>query len=382
VVTVVSDALDEVDETVVLTLGTPTNAGLGATTVHTVTITDDDDPPTVTLAVDSTVLAESGTGPAVVTATLSAVSGLDVTVDLDFSGTATLTDDYTRSGTQFEIPAGSTSGTITLNAVGDALDEPDETVIIEITTVTNGTEATPQQVTVTIVDDDDPPSLSINDVTVTEGATGNSVDAVFTVTLSAASGRTVTVDYATADGTATAPGDYTAIPTTTLTFTAGQNSQQVTVVVQGDDLDEADETFTVNLTNAANATIADGQGLGTITDDDDPPTVEFATASQTVTESVGLVTVTVQLSAVSGLDVTVPFTVGGTATGGGEDYSITASPAVIPAGSLSVNIEITVTDDGDSEPDETIVIDLEQPDNGALGTVTTHTVTISANDGG
>src|SRR5207253_3602918 len=117
--------------------------------------------------------------------------------------------DYTRSGTSIVIPAGSSSGSITLTAVQDALDETDETIVVDISSVTNGTESGTQQVTA-IIADDDGPSLSISNVTVTEGNTGQTVNANFTVTLSAASPQIVSVDYATADGTATAGSDYVA----------------------------------------------------------------------------------------------------------------------------------------------------------------------------
>ena len=107
----------------------------------------------------------------------------------------------------------------------------------------------------------------------TEGDTGT-VNATFTVGLSAPSGLNVSVDFATADGTATAPADYKAA-SGTLTFTPGQTSKQVTVQVKGDLLDEANETYFVNLSNPSNATIADGQGVGTITDDDPLPSLSI-----------------------------------------------------------------------------------------------------------
>ena len=110
------------------------------------------------------------------------------------------------------------------------------------------------------------PALSINDVTVTEGDAGT-VDAVFTVTLSAVSGQAVTVNYATADGTATGGSDF--ISTSgTLTFVVGTTTRSITVVINGDLLEEIHETFLVNLQNPGNATIADGQGQGTIRNDD------------------------------------------------------------------------------------------------------------------
>src|SRR5207248_10410777 len=104
-----------------------------------------------------------------------------------------LTTDYTRSGTSIVIPAGSTNGTITLTAVQDSLDEVDETIVVDISSVTNGTESGTQQVTATILDDDGP-TISINNVTVTEVNTGSTVNANFTVSISAASPQIITVD--------------------------------------------------------------------------------------------------------------------------------------------------------------------------------------------
>ena len=77
----------------------------------------------------------------------------------------------------------------------------------------------------------------------------------------------MSVDYATANGTATAPGDYLG-DRRNAHLPAGETTKTVTVTVNGDTLDEANETYFVNLSNPSNATIADGQGLGTITDDD------------------------------------------------------------------------------------------------------------------
>jgi len=108
--------------------------------------------------------------------------------------------------------------------------------------------------------------VSIDDVTVTEGDTGT-VDAVFTVSLSAASSQEVTVDYATADGTATAGSDYVA-GAGALTFIVGDTEETITVAVSGDLLDEPDETFLVNLAKPTNATLSDGLGQGRIRNDD------------------------------------------------------------------------------------------------------------------
>src|SRR5205085_2700647 len=116
--------------------------------------------------------------------------------------------------------------------------------------------------------DDDLPSLSVNDVTISEGNTGTRF-ATFTVSLSPTPTKTVTVNYATADGTATSPGDYQSAAGT-LTFAPGQTTKTITVQVKGDTRAEGDETFFVNLSGAVNALIQDGQGLGVIRNDDSP----------------------------------------------------------------------------------------------------------------
>src|SRR5204863_5816284 len=151
-----------------------------------------------------------------------------------------------------------------------------------------------------------------DNVSVTEGNTGTT-NAVFTVTLSAASSQTVTVDFATADGTATAGSDYVA-NSGTLTFNSGDITKTITVVVNGDTLNETNETFFVNLSNAVNATIADGQGLGTITNDDFTlPTISIndVSVAEGNTGTTNAV-FTVTLSPASGQTVTVDF---GTADG-------------------------------------------------------------------
>ena len=110
---------------------------------------------------------------------------------------------------------------------------------MDITGVTGGVENGTQQVIVTITDDDAAPSFSVDDPSVAEGDAGTA-SLTFTVTLSAASGKTVTVDYATADGTATTAGsDYTGT-TGTLTFAPGETTKTVTVTVSGDITQEAD----------------------------------------------------------------------------------------------------------------------------------------------
>src|SRR5207244_2892209 len=125
---------------------------------------------------------------------------------------------------------------------------------------------------------DDPlPSLNITDASVLEGNSGT-VDAVRSEERRGGSRQPITVTFATADGTAIAPSDYVAA-SGTLTFAPGESSKNIIVKVNGDTVNEADETFFVNLSNTANASITKAQGVGTIRNDDAKPSLSISDAS-------------------------------------------------------------------------------------------------------
>ncbi|HEX8180914.1 MAG TPA: Calx-beta domain-containing protein [Pyrinomonadaceae bacterium] len=223
-----------------------------------------------------TVGEASGTAQITVTRT----GGSDGSISATFStsdGTATAGEDYTAVSNQTVTYADGETGQKTVNvSIGnDAVYEGDETVNLSLSTTTvnrpqrdGGPKITISQpsAVLTITDDETAPAISINDVFAAEPASGTT-NATFTVTLSGAAQDNVSVHYQTADGTATAPADYDAIGDTILTFTPGQTTKTVSVTVKSDGLSENTETFFVNLSNASsNATIADGQGRGTITE--------------------------------------------------------------------------------------------------------------------
>lgn len=211
------------------------------------------------------------------------------------------------------------------------------------------------------------PRLSVSDASVTEGAFGTATTATFTVTLSEPATVPVTVNYATANGTATADVDYTATPGT-LTFALGVTSLTVNVPVVGDDLPEADETFTLNLTGSVNAGIQDGQGVGTIRNDDQPPTLSIADYQASEGNSgTTAFTFTVRLSAPSGSPVTVRFaTANGTATTGNRDYTAASGTLTIPAGETSGTVTVSVRGDKKVEGAETFAVNLSSPTNATL----------------
>src|SRR5439155_1284392 len=138
---------------------------------------------------------------------------------------------------------------------------------------------------------------------IAEGDVGTST-LTFHVTLSNPSDQTVTVDYATNDGTATiADSDYAAA-SGTLTFDSGQTAKTVDVTVNGDTTHESDETFTLDLSNAANANLPDGSGVGKITNDDPGPDVS-TDAQSSAKRNVGTSTLTFHVTLSNPSDPTV-----------------------------------------------------------------------------
>jgi uncharacterized repeat protein (TIGR01451 family) len=212
----------------------------------------------------------AGTTSFTFTVSLSAPAGPGgVTFDIATAdGTAVAPGDYTAKAlTSQTIPAGSSTYSFTVLVNGDTAPETNETFLINVTNVTGAT-ATDGQGQGTIVNDDAAPNLTVNDVSLNEGNAGTTTF-TFTVSLSAPAGAGgVTFDIATADGTATAGTDYTAKSLTSQTIPAGSSTYTFDVLVNGDVTAETDETFFVNVTNATNAIVTDGQGLGTIVNDD------------------------------------------------------------------------------------------------------------------
>ncbi|MYI80420.1 MAG: hypothetical protein F4060_10835, partial [Holophagales bacterium] len=384
-VTVTGDDLDEPDETIVVELSSPTNATI-STSTGTGTIEDDDGAPS--LSISSPTGTEGASGATAMLSfevSLSAASGQTVTVSYaEGTGTATPGEDYdTLTGGTLTFSPGDRTKTIAVTVTGDDLDEPDETVVVELSSPSNATISTGTG-TGTIQDDDGAPSLSISSPSVTEGASGTTATLSFEVTLSAASGQTVTVSYAEGTGTATPSTDYTALTSGTLTFNPGDRSKTIAVTVNGDDLDEPDETVVVQLSSPSNATISSATGSGTIQDDDGTPSLSIS--SPAVTEGASGSTATlsfeVTLSAASGQIVTVSYAEGtGTATPNTDYAALTGGTLTFaPGGALTQAIAVTVAGDDISEPNETVIVELSSPTNATISTGT-GTGTIEDDDG-
>lgn len=185
------------------------------------------------------------------------------------NGTAVAGADFTAASGVLTFAAGSASGatqSVSVTLLQDVLDEPAETFTIALAGVVGGGIGTPGVHTVTLTDDDPPPVLAVGDQTVAEPDCASGT-AAFTVTLAPVSGLPVTVQYATASGTAVEGADYTAVAGV-LTFAPGTTTRTVSVPILDDLVPEPVETFRVDLTAPGNATLGDPQAAGTITDAD------------------------------------------------------------------------------------------------------------------
>jgi ribosomal protein L35AE/L33A len=311
---------------------------------------------------------------------LGAVSVNYTTLD----GTATAGSDYVAaSGTLNWADGDSSPRTFVVTIKDDALNEVNETVNLTLTNPTGGAVLGGLSSTALAIIDDDPmPGLSISDVSKAEGDNGMT-DFVFTVTLSAASGQNVFVDYVTADGTAHANSDF-AFLTGNLGIGAGTMSRDITVRVFGDTQFEPNETFFLNLSNSAGATITKAQGKGTIVNDDAAQggTVAFSATSYSVNENGGQATVTVSRTSGSNGAVSVQYaTSDGTAVGGTDYTSAVGTLNWADGDTASKTFVVPISNDALNESDETVNLILTNPTGGvALGSQASATLTIADDD--
>jgi hypothetical protein len=313
---------------------------------------------TPALSIGDVSQAEGNAGTTSFTFTIGLSFASTQTVTVSFAtanGTATSPGDYAAATASRTFTPGQVSQTVTVSVVGDTAFEPNETFFVNLSAPTGATIADGQGVGTIL--NDDLPSLSIGDVSMTEGNSGAG-NATFTVTLSAASTQTVSVSYATADGTATAGVDY-GTAAGTLTFAPGTVTQTVLVPILGDTVNEPNETFFVNLSGPSNATVADGQGQGTILDDDLAGlTISDVVVRERVLPSTALATFTVTLAPTSAGLVTVNWaTANGTATAG-SDYVAGNGTLTFNPGVATQPVTVTVNPDAQVEGVETFAVNL------------------------
>ena len=347
------DDLDEVDETFSFDLSSPTRATLGAAAAANGTIRDDDDAPT--LAVTD---ADGDEGDAAAfEVALSAPSGLEVTVAYDAAdGTATVGEDFDATAGTLTFAPGAMVLMVEVPLTDDDLDETDETFELRLASPVHATFGD-RVGAGRIRDNDDPPELSIATATAEEGETAG-----FAVTLTAASGLRVTVSYGTADGTATAPDDFTSTKGV-LTFAPGAVDRTIPVPIADDALDEPDETFELALSAPVNATIRTAAATGTIADNDDPPAIAVAEA---FAEEGAAVAFRVELTEASSRQVRVSYATSDGSAEAGSDYTRAAGDLTLAPGATVGTVFVGGLEDDLDEPEETFTLTLSGPVNARL----------------
>ena len=370
-VNVVGDTAVEGNETFTINLSNATGATITDAS-GAGTITNDDAVVLPTLAINDVSVAEGNGGTTTPTAMVFTVTR---TGDLTAASSAnwtlahgtTAAGDFTgaTSGT-VTFAAGAATATITVNVVGDTAVEGNETFTINLSNATGAT-ITDASGAGTVTNDDAVvlPTLAINDVSVAEGNGGTTTPTamVFTVTRTGDLTAASSADWTLAHGT-TAAADFTGATNGTVAFAAGAATATITVNVVGDTAVEGNETFTINLSNAAGATITDASGTGTITNDDavvlptlainDVSVAEGNGGTTTPTAMVFTVTRTGDLTAASSADWTLAH---GT-TAAADFTGVTSGTVAFAAGAATATITVNVVGDTAVEGNETFTVNL------------------------
>ncbi|WP_208528173.1 beta strand repeat-containing protein, partial [Flavobacterium psychrophilum] len=318
--------------------------------------------PTVTLSGTTSIL-ENSVGINI-TATLSTATISTATITLAYSGTATNGVDYTASSATITIPAGATTGTVTIIPIDDNINEGSETVIADITNVTGGcaSELGVQRATVTITDNDSAPTVAtISPASATEGS-----PVVFSFTLSNPSAIATSYTFTLTNGTA-GNLDYTTTSVTVI-VPAGAIGGTVSVPTTQDTIDEPNETFTIQ-TGTLSA-------IGTILDDDNAPDITIGDA--TIVEG-GMLSFPVSLSNPSSTTITLTLGFTNVTTSNG-DYTTTPAVVTFLAGATTATPTVQTTDDAIAESTETFTVGVTTS-TGIVGSTTdTGIGTITDND--
>lgn len=397
-VPIIGDSHVEGDETFTLTLSSPSGAILGGSAFSAEATIVNDDIPGITLALTSNDPSkdnkegDSDIKSVSFTVTLSEAAASQITVDYATanetgSGKASAGSDYTDTKGTIGFAPGEKSKVVLVPIFGDTQIESDETFTLKLSNPQGATLDSSNSVEATIYNDDKL-AFTISPTTnasINEGDSG-SKQLSFTVNLSAAATGPVTVNYATANGTASAESDYKTT-SGTLTFAPGASlSQTILVPVLGDLNLENDETFTITLSNPSSGTDLGSvfSATATIINDDIPVVTISPTSSSSITEGNSgsqQLSFNVNLANASTSKVTLSYdTANGTATAG-SDYTATSGTIDFAPGETRKTISVPILGDTTIEGDETFTLKLSNP-SGALpaGSIASATATIVNDD--
>ena len=381
-VTLIDDSVQEGSETVVLTLTAGEDYAVGGSGTHRLTIAANDGP-TASFA-SASQSAREGSGTHDVEVRLNKAPTSDLTFAYKVGGTATAGSDFTiaSSGT-VTVLAGATTAAIPVTVIDDSVHESDETVVLTLVGST-GYQAG-SSATLTIVDDDGP-TVSFSLDTDRRGWAREYWQGryIIDVRLDKAPTFDITLEYRVG-GTATLGSDFDLDNPGTIVVAAGHTRTNTRLDLRDDSVPESDETIILTLIESTGYQ-AGSPGTWPLiifdddTVDDDTPTMSFVSASQSAAEGFGTHDVEVRLSKAPTTDITLAYTVDGTATAG-SDFTIADSGTVtVLAGATTATIPVTVIDDTVHEGDETVVLTLAASGGYQVTSPGTHTLTIAAND--
>ena len=365
-ITGVDNVIDTPDKRV--TVSAAASGDVRAPPAATLTLRDDDDPPTPTLVLSPSSISESG-GVATVTAVLSHPSGAPTTITVSSAaGAHAAAADFRQTGTALTVPAGRTesTGAVTITARGNAVDSPDKTVAVSGSASNRQGVSAVTGATLAIADDDATPTaaLALMPASISENGGVSTV----TATLSHTSSEPVTITVSAAPGTGAAAGDFTVSTPATLTIAAGrtESAGAVTITANDNNVDSSDKQVAVSGSASGGLGVANPPDAElAIRDDDGAPAVSLVLSSSSISENGGVATLSVALSKPANTDVRVLLSASPNRDVAG--YSVT------PSGSSSLTITagetastgafvITGVDDSVDSPNKEVIISGRVPD--------------------
>lgn len=324
-------------------------ANVSAPATDTITL-DTTGPPSVSFLTTNLTVAEAD-APVIVTVALSRSTVFTSAVHFATSdGTATAGRDYAGTNGVLKFNPGEVAKTFAVRIADDAVTEINETILL---TLSNPTNLIVGNAAIITILDDDAPSVAFASGALAVGE--DLGEATLTALLSAPSGRTVTVQLAISDGSASAGADYGAV-TNRFVFLPGQSSASVRVPILNDSRDELDETVLLQLSAPTNATLGTWSNAVLTLVDEDPPTVSFAASAFFAAENAGQAGIQVQLSTPFTNTIFVDYFTRDGSASVGRDYIAAGNTLLFAPGQTSKTFSVTLLNDGTDEPIETVIL--------------------------
>ena len=358
----VDNGVDAPDKSVTVSATVSGGHGVSAPSSRTLTITDDEGAPTVTLELSSSSIGENG-GSANVAASLSGSSSEEVTVVVSASPVSpAVSGDFTISSNKtLAIAAGQTSstGAVTITGVDNGVDAPDKSVTVSATVSGGDGVSAPSSRTLTITDDEGAPTVTLNLSPSSIGEDGGT--AKVTASLSGPSSEAVTLTVSASPVPPAVSGDFTVTSNRTLTIAAGSTRSTGAVTITGvdDDVDAPDKSVTVSAAASGGGVSPPSSRTLTITDDDSVPTVRIDLSSPSISEKGGIAEVTASLSRPSSEAVTLTVSASPVSPAVSGDFTISSNRTLtIEAGSTRSTGKVTITgvDDDVDAPNKSITV--------------------------